>query len=443
MIGHNRPKTILYGAGSASVNRFSYINLEFDVTAVSDRDEGKAEWIERVWGRPYVKPAAIPECEFDCILIASTFENEIRRYLIQELKIPREKIRSATMECELWKKKGFHSFGELNPDKVFYVIQRGTNSYGNGLMANFLVTVIAMRYALQQGYIPIVDMQNYYNINMELYDLGKVNTWEQYFKQPAGDITLEEVYKSKYVVYSDLGMDCVKVRQPDLYFWEDMVQSREINDYYHDLYKRYLGLAPGIEERLGEEFDKLFGKCREEEIAGICIRGTDYTKSKPFLHYMQPALEQAGDKAEEFLEKHPIQYLYVTSDEKKTVEYFEKRFPGKVRFMEHPYFDSFHTSDADTLSEIHFDRKNDPYLRGLEYLISVLLLTRCAYLIAGRCSASHAAMMINNHYKDKFIFDIGRYGIDDDCYLWAPGGGPYYIGGAKDETINMGDGRRC
>lgn len=428
MNNYQKPKTILYGAGSSSIKRFSYINLEYDLIGVCDKNPEKEQHINAVWNKPFISPQTITDYTFDCILISSTFENEIRQYLLGDLEIPIEKIKSATAECELWMKKGYHSFGELNPDKVFYVIQRGVPSYGNGLMANVLVTMIAMRYALEQNYIPIVDMKNYYNINMEIEMLGKINTWEQYFQQPSKNITLEEVYQSKYVVYSDLSMDTLKIRQPDFYPYEELVFNKKINDYYHDMYVRYLGLADGIEEKLEIEYNNLFSNSHSH-ILGVCLRGTDYTKSKPFLHFIQPNLEVLGNKVEEFMNKYPIDYIYVTSDEKKSIEYFQQRFPQKVCHLEHPFFDIFHSTDAETLSEIHFARKNDAYLRGLEYLISVLLLARCDYLVAGRCSAVSVAQIINNHFKDKYIFDLGRYGINDDCYLWSPLNRPLYIKG--------------
>ena len=87
--------------------------------------------------------------------------------------------------------------GSKNADKTFYVI--GWNDEGGGLF--WLVNKVCMHiaYALDSGYIPVVDLKNY----VTQYTLKNVkereNVWEMFFKQPAG-YGLEDVAGSKNVI---------------------------------------------------------------------------------------------------------------------------------------------------------------------------------------------------------------------------------------------------
>lgn len=92
------------------------------------------------------------------------------------------------------------SYGNLNPDKTFYVIR--IKAEGIGLMGYYASIVGSIRYALERNWIPIVDMKNYKNAYLDDDKLGKENSWEYYFKQPT-TTPLDEIYHSRYVVLSN------------------------------------------------------------------------------------------------------------------------------------------------------------------------------------------------------------------------------------------------
>ena len=92
------------------------------------------------------------------------------------------------------KKFFFKSYGDLNPDKIFYVIQR---SPGFGLFSNLSFVLNHIKIAKNSGFIPVVDMENFptiYNEKERIFNT--LNSWEYYF-DPLSNFTLEEVYKSK------------------------------------------------------------------------------------------------------------------------------------------------------------------------------------------------------------------------------------------------------
>ena len=70
----------------------------------------------------------------------------------------------------------------------------------------------------------------------------------------------------------------------------------------------------------------------------------------------------------------------------------------------------FDASAEKWVSECFNDsRDNDKYLRGLEYLISKLLLTKCKGLITARTSGSTGIMCLSEGFEYLYVFDLRTY----------------------------------
>ena len=90
----------------------------------------------------------------------------------------------------------FKSFGDLNKDKIFYVIKR---SPGTGLFSNVTFVLNHLKICKNNNFIPVIDMDNFktiYNENKKIKNTN--NAWEYYFEK-LNDFTLEEVYQSQNV----------------------------------------------------------------------------------------------------------------------------------------------------------------------------------------------------------------------------------------------------
>ena len=84
--------------------------------------------------------------------------------------------------------------GKLNPDKIFYIIQRHP---GYGLFSNVAFVINHLKVAKDYGFTPVVDMENYTTVYNEKKKVcNTFNAWEYYFEQTS-NFTLEEVYNSK------------------------------------------------------------------------------------------------------------------------------------------------------------------------------------------------------------------------------------------------------
>ena len=173
-----------------------------------------------------------------------------------------------------------HYIKRGDPSKsTYYIIRRRDPAVG--LFSNFIVFAGHIRYALSNGWLPVVDMQNYPNAYLPPEKLGKENSWEYYFEQPL-HIGLKEAYSGENIIlcgdkmsYPD-GMNFLENRDNSLTEWRMLVK---------------FGLLRIKPERVKEVLavrQKLFAS--SDRVLGVHLRGTDYTATKPYQHPIPPPL---------------------------------------------------------------------------------------------------------------------------------------------------------
>lgn len=129
-----------------------------------------------------------------------------------------------------------------------------------------------------------------------------------------------------------------------------------------------------------------------------CDNGTSLTKSYKANRF----------RMEKILLKKEIQEL----DQIFEPEVYRQRFPDKILENKRVYYDDIYDQD-DSISyikDVHFERKNDNYLSGLEYLSSIILLSRCTALVGGNCGGTLGALFFNDEkYEFVHVFNLGLY----------------------------------
>ena len=144
---------------------------------------------------------------------------------------------------------------------------------------------------------------------------------------------------------------------------------------------------------------------------GVICRGTDYIKLKPQGHPVQPTVEQVIERARVLMEQYQLERIYLATEELAIYEKFEKAFPGLVIVNKRQYYDGiFNANNMSYIYEVQFNRDNDIYLKGLEYLSSLQLLSKCDVLLGGNCGGACAALYMNNmRYEHVELFRLGMY----------------------------------
>ena len=146
-------------------------------------------------------------------------------------------------------------------------------------------------------------------------------------------------------------------------------------------------------------------------VVGVCCRGSDYIKLKPAYHPVQPDLQMVEKVVRRLLEKEGYTHVYLATEEQSIHDYFMSKFPGKVLVNKRHYIgDAFKQSGADWCHQVVLGIENEPYVKGIEYLSSIYILSKCNALVGGNCGATQLAFLMNNFkYNYTEVFNLGLY----------------------------------
>lgn len=287
-------------------------------------------------------------------------------------------------------------YGNENPDKIFYVIRR--RDLYCGLFSLVLTNLVRINEAVKQGYIPVIDMQNDFNIYLAKDKIGKENAWEYFFEQPAG-YSLKDISKSKNVI---IGSGAVPVMFPYLDVKFLMDETGEL-EYWRKLAKKYIVLCDGAKQFIDAEYERLFNK--DDKVLGVKCRGTDYAKGKPKNHPIQPTPQLAVEKAEEIFEEQSCTKVFLATEDAEFYDIFAKRFGDKLITNKTNYLEY----RGGSTGKEEYELSDGGLKAGMEYLTTTCILARCNCLCAGCVSATVGALLLTEGYEYTYLFDLGIY----------------------------------
>ena len=258
----------------------------------------------------------------------------------------------------------------------------------------------AIAYAEKKGYTPVVDMKHYPNIYLYDDEVGKVNSWEYYFEQPGG-LSLEKALSCRKYIISKDSMHHYFRAQGYIDFYN---RDGEL-DYWRGICRKYIRFSKPVLDVIEHESQKFAGK----RVLGVSVRGTDYTSRKPAHHPVQPTIEQAVAKAREVFGTGTYDAVYLATEDKNIIVAFREAFGEKLILPDRDAIDYDPSADK-WITECFSDRReNDKYLTGLEYLVSMLMLTKCTGLITSQTAGSTAIMYLSDGWEYLYVFELGFY----------------------------------
>lgn len=292
----------------------------------------------------------------------------------------------------LQKKK---SFEEYNENKIIYLIKPDYQDGVEGLLSLIHKQVIYIDYAKQKGYIPYVDWKNY----MTQYYNGIDNVWEYFFVQPS-EITEEEVYSCKNVYLSGWTFNNIN---PLGLFEKDIFFDKEIEKKSYDLLFNNLRFSNEVLKAVETEAQNIdIDKC-----IGVYVRGTDYVRLKPSGEYIQPNVRQVEEQIIKFVNKYNAPIFLVTEDG-EIYDSLVIKFGKSIRTVSYDSF-IYNYDGKDVLSKSNVLEVNKK-LRGQRYLVKMILLSKCKYLISSITQGSKFSYALNGgKYIDEYIFNLGLY----------------------------------
>ncbi|MFB0925817.1 MAG: hypothetical protein QMB65_11155, partial [Vicingaceae bacterium] len=319
------------------------------------------------------------------------------------------------------------SLGIQNPNITFYLIRR--NNTMTGMFSNHNIFLKHIYYALKNNYIPVVDMQYEEScLYHEENEVGVVNAWELYFEQPT-KYKLKDVLFSKNVVLSsrkvegafDLDINNLLKNKKELSSWIDItsnylkynIKTIKYLDTIHDTY------IPA-----------------NKKILGVSVR-SGYITGTPKGHPIQPNIIELIEKTELYFIKYNYDFIFLSVEDYNVVVQFKKKFKDHLIIVERPRLgdsnssiskkdtfnkDLYFEEAKGTINEnslqnlnnfmetIAFDRKDDKYLKGLEYLSEMYILSKLDGLICGETSGTVACVLRNkNGFDNLYFYNLGVY----------------------------------
>lgn len=259
-------------------------------------------------------------------------------------------------------------------------------------------------YAELRNMIPVVDMLTLPNPFLQDDEVGYINSWKYYFEQP-GRIELDEALSQRDFEVVMLPCSQVIVPAQDSKFFKNFLGQLT---FWRKMFRKYIRFAPAVLER----FEYMKAKYEGMRILGVKVRGTDYVTTKPSGHPIPPTPEQVISKAREAMKENSFDAVYLATEDKKIVSAFQKAFRENLILPEVAYVDYNYDNTVPVenwLYRYHIDRDNDKYLSGMEYLVSILFLSRCDGFITSGNNGSVVAMLLSDGFDYFYFFDLGMY----------------------------------
>lgn len=286
----------------------------------------------------------------------------------------------------------YHSFGEKNPDKIFFVIYRP--NLGAGMCSNIRWVLRYLAILENTDLIPILDDINFPCFYSEKEPINNTYSWWNYYFKPLSTYSLDEVYNSKHVLICDgnyVGSSG--------YYAEDA----EITELESKMYEKYFKFNQFFIKDL--ESDNKYNTMIEflrTPTLGIQFRGSDMTWETRHLTPM--TVPQAIKYADKYLKQENLSQIYLATECEQYklafVNYYQQKgikvlcnnetFGGLVKVANEP----------NSISK---------YLAGKDMLLDLIGLTKCKVLLGVKTNVLMIAdLMTKNLGNKKFYLNNGR-----------------------------------
>lgn len=302
-----------------------------------------------------------------------------------------------------WRERNI-SRGNDYPGLKFYVIRR--HSREAGLFSFFITNLGSIVKAMDEGYIPVIDMMNYPNSLIPESMVGKHNAWDDYFVQPC-DYSMADIAHAKNV---RLG----SINAPDEYPDYNIFKIKEELERWRHYSKEFMTVLPEHVSSAEAYYEEKF---KDRRVLGVLIRGTDYKNKRPSGHPVQPAIEVVIARCKQVLQERGCEYIYLATEDEEAYRAINEAFPEKVfSYQKNRYHITGEEYLSDQLNKSLMEHGTDQneiqkaiYERNRQYLVSLIVLSKCTCLVAGATSGTIGAVLLSDGYEYQDIFDLGNY----------------------------------
>ena len=262
-----------------------------------------------------------------------------------------------------------------------------------GFFSFYIVHLGCANKYLNEGYIPIIDLLYFKNIfnkgNKSIY-----NPWELFFHQPY-NYTLEEVKKyAKTIKYVNCTQFLKRPNEKTIYYHNDSI------NFWHNFAKKYTPVKKEIMNEVEIIMKNLFGYTKN--ILGVKIRGSDYYGRR--YHSIPPKVEQIIPDVKEMDKKYNYDFIFFATEDETVKKKFVPEFRDKIKML-NPNLDKDYINRIENLND-----QIKAYLDYVKnYILNVIILSKCLDIVICRCCGSAAAFILTEGFRHSIIYNLGEY----------------------------------
>jgi hypothetical protein len=180
--------------------------------------------------------------------------------------------------------------------------------------------------------------------------------------------------------------------------------NKRTRKFWDEFSAKYLKLNDSAKKYIDKKYNKMFKK--SDRVLGVLCRGTDYINLKPFRHPVQPSPEEVILKTRDIIKKYNCNKVFLATEDAEINRLFQKEF-GKMLIYNKTHL--YERTEKKYLSDISDFKEKDNYIKGLEYLTNIVILSKCNCFIAGRTSGSVGVLLFKHNFEYMYFWDKGRY----------------------------------
>lgn len=293
------------------------------------------------------------------------------------------------------------SFGNAMPEKTFYIV--GADEGWCGLFAIIAHQLTHIAYAVELGYHPVIDLQNFNSQYIGKREKFKENAWEYFFQQPVG-YGLSDISKAQNVIQSVFYPDPPDERYRISY--ATTIYDSSAIAYWREMFKKYVRFNQRTEDFIKNKRAQLFKN--KKRILGVLCRGTDFTTLKPHNHPIQPEPIEVIDRVNKAMKEWKCDFVYLATEDADIYDLFVAHFRDKLILDDAHRWRTSDLLDGKSNANLFFDKK-EKCNEGVKYLSQIYLLSQCTCFIAGSTRGSLGAMLMSEGFEKHYIYNLGFY----------------------------------
>lgn len=308
------------------------------------------------------------------------------------------------------------SYGDKNPNITFYVIRPyfflEPNAYIfqniPNLLTQYYYNLQKLSYAVEKGYTPVVDWQNYGRMPHSEDEPvhGTTNAWEYYWDQPS-KYTLEEVYQSKNVILSTQNIG-------QFGYIPNCSMSPPFAQYAKKLaeqcpkYASMFSFNKETQAYIDNAYDHLLkGK---ERVLGVIVRGSSYgmTGTVYKSHPKQLSINELIKCVYKYLQEWDLEYIFFTNETQELIDIMKQEFKEKLVYLPRLRDSVDRLKNSDAKNPMY--APGQKYQTNLDYITEIALLARCNSLLGSMSSGMRTAIILNaGAYENMMVVDKGTW----------------------------------